>query len=443
MGFGSYTPGFGRASWTVGAIGKNDDLVPIIVGAQAGLVSQPGAPTKTVKVMKNTCREQCRTMRFQMFEMDALAAQSEAQGRDVIRLAVGISQEPTPETVVSAICRALTDKSHSQEVLPFGLPELREKIALHYSTLAKSRWETGDVYVAPGTSSLYVRLFPLLLEPGDRVLLPRPYYPLYLYASFLASAIPRFYDIDPSTGALDLDTLEDIVRAERPRLMLINSPGNPIGNILLPAQLERLAELAQRHQTFLWSDETYGNMDFTGAWRSLASVGFNPETTLITNGFSKGYRMYQRRVGYCLTKSRVVKELLESALQNTVLTADPAAQHGALEALAHPEYVLELRELYRQRAQQLLGALNAKRVEAIPPRGGFNALLDCRQALRAARFKNSVELAQDILNQTFVAVTPGVDFGIEGYLRLTLTNQRFPEAVNRLNAYFKALPDEK
>jgi aspartate aminotransferase len=291
--------------------------------------------------------------------------------------------------------------------------------------------------VAPGTSALYVRLFPLILEPDDRLLLPRPYYPLYLYAACLAHAIPLLYDIDPRTGDINLDAFEAAAHTEKPRLILINSPGNPIGNILSPIQMERIAEIARRHQAFLWSDETYGNMDFTGEWRSLTAAVFDSETTIVTAGFSKGYRMYQRRVGYCLTKSRMVKQLLEPALQNTVLTTDPAAQYGALEALAHPECVAELRELYGQRAQHLMRAWNAKTVDVIEPKGGFNVLLDCRKALRAASFRNSVELARDILNKAFVAVTPGLDFGLDGYLRLTLTSKRFPEAVARLNRCFK------
>jgi aspartate aminotransferase len=152
--------------------------------------------------------------------------------------------------------------------------------------------------------------------------------------------------------------------------------------------------------------------------------------------------MYQRRVGYCLTKSRTVKELLEPALQNTVLTADPAAQWGALEAIVHPEHVAELRELYQQRAERLMQVWKARTVTVIEPQGGFNVLLDCRKALRVTSFKDSVELAHDILNKTFVAVTPGVDFGLGGYLRLTLTSKRFPEAVDRLNRYFKEIGHE-
>jgi aspartate aminotransferase len=371
-----------------------------------------------------------------MFAITRMAKDLERRHNDIVYLDVGRSEEATPGVILDRICSALQNPIESLQVEPWGLEVLRSEIARSYSAYSEQPFAADDVFICPGTSGLYLRLFGMLLDPGDCVLLPRPYYPLYVYSTFFAKSDPVFYDIDAPTGTIDFEGVVRTVTAHKPTVMIVSSPGNPLGNVLSSQQLERLARIAREHHMLLWSDETYGTMDFYGDWQSVAATASDPENTIISNGFSKGYRMYTRRIGYGITRSEYVKHCLKSCLENTVLTVDPAVQYGAREALRHGELVRKLAAQYRRRAERAYDVLHSARTPCFRPAGGFNFTIDCGRIIKERQFGDSLNLAKDILGQVQVATTPGMDFGVDRYLRITLTSQRFDEGLDRLSAYF-------
>jgi aspartate/methionine/tyrosine aminotransferase len=166
-----------------------------------------------------------------MFAVEEAAGRKETSGKDVIRLTLGKSDLPLHEAIVEAIINALRDPKRTNLVHPEGLPELREALSHYYYELTQVRVPAERILVDAGTSSAYPALFRMLIEPEDEVVLPLPYYPLYHVSALLSGANTRFYRIGLDTLELDYDSF---LRAVSPktRLVVVNSPGNPLGNVI-------------------------------------------------------------------------------------------------------------------------------------------------------------------------------------------------------------------
>ncbi len=380
--------------------------------------------------------------RFGMFELDEAAAALERVHDDVIRLTLGKSELGVHPAITQAMVSALTDDRRSSLVYPLGLPELRSAIAEYESQVRLMPVDPGSVVVSVGSSLIFRNLCALLCNAGGEgaggggtggeIVIPRPYYSLYLYSAVLAGARVRSYDIDPFTCAIDLGSLaaamSDVTRA-----VVICSPGNPLGNVLTTADLESIDAIVDGRAVII-SDEIYRNMAFDGPVPSLGSLPAPRSPVVVTNAFSKGFRMYARRVGYAVVPAQYVPAL--SAVQDhTLLTTDPVAQFGALEALRHLDEVESLRALYRKRRDYAMERLSGvSTVRPIRPSGSFYLTVDVSGVLRPGESDRS--LARAILAATHVATVPGSDFGLPGTLRLSFSASQFDAAVDRLARYF-------
>ncbi len=375
---------------------------------------------------------------FRMFALDDAAQQLRRAGQDVIFLTLGKSDLALHPSIVAAIADAVHDPEQSTRVVPGGMPELRQALATHYSTLVGETITPGRVVVDAGTSSLYPSLLRILGATGRDVLIPRPYYPLYRVAAELAGATVPYYDIDLSTMRIDLASVSASITANTAAL-IANSPGNPLGNIITRSDMRAILSLLP-DSTFLVFDEIYENGIF-GTEPALASMLLHSSMlssarTVITNSCSKSYRMYTKRVGWCVIPEWLAARLV-AVLQHTRLTVDPCVQLGAIEALRHSEQLDALRVVHEERwkyAQSVLSTLPAVRL--LSSAGGFYCTLDCSAFARRWAMTADCALAMDILARAGVATVPGEDFGLPGTLRLSFTSSRFHEAVDRLHAYF-------
>ncbi len=380
--------------------------------------------------------------RFGMFELDEAAEELEKAHDDVIRLTLGKSELPVHPAITQAMAAALAD-GRSGLVYPLGLPELRSAIAEYESQVRPMPVDPGSVIVSVGSSLIFRNLCTLLCSAragdaagseraGGEIVIPRPYCSLYLYSAVLAGAQVRGYDIDPYTCAADLESLAAAM-SDATRAVVICSPGNPLGNVLTTAELERIDSIVDGRAVII-SDEIYRNMSFDGPVPSLGSLPAPRSPVVVTSSFSKGFRMYARRVGYAVVPAQYVPAL--SAVQDhAVLTADPVAQFGALEALRHLDEVESLRALYRKRRDYALERLSGvPAVRPIRPSGSFHLTVDVSGLLRPGESDRS--LARAMLGAIHVAAVPGSDFGLPGTLRLSFTASQFDAAVDRLARYF-------
>jgi aspartate aminotransferase len=256
-----------------------------------------------------------------------------------------------------------------------------------------------------------------------------------MYCATLAGATIKFYDIDLDTKRIDMDSFRRNFSPERTSLVVVNSPGNPVGNIVTPDELREIYEIVDR-QAYILNDEIYNNVMFYDEFHSpLALLPEHSDITIVTNSFSKGYRMYTKRIGFAI----LPKELqvnLRVIQQHTLLCADPCYQYGMIAALDDEESPKELTRVYRERAEYTTNRLTGNSCRPIAAEGGFYAILRCEEWNKAKGFASSKELARDILEKVQVAVVPGTDFGVPHDLRLAFCCDRYDEGIDRLHKYF-------
>ena len=369
-----------------------------------------------------------------MFVLDEMAYEYEKRYDDVIRLTLGKSQLPPAKSVVAAMTKAIGDQNMNNLVFPTGLPELRERIAKDYADRYGAEVDPARVLVNVGTSSHFRNIFQVLAGPGDEVLLPRPYYPLYVICAELAGATVRYYDIDLDTFEIDVEGLAAKITPAT-KIVVVNSPGNPLGNVL---SLEQFAAIdaAVDGRALLLNDEIYANAYFDDPPFSAAQLRDSRSPIAITNGFSKGHSMYARRVGWAIVPEELVDPL--TVIQHhTLLCTDPVVQFGGIAALDDLEVVLGLVAACKPRRDYTLEQFaKVDDVDALPSRGGFYLTLQCAQALRNRGLASSLDLAREIMKAVHVATVPGSDFGIPETLRLSFTSERYDEGIDRLVSFF-------
>jgi aspartate/methionine/tyrosine aminotransferase len=379
-------------------------------------------------------------LEFQMFVLDEMADKLAAEGKDVIKVTIGISELPIPPRVLDVLVKTIQDHDKTHVVYPEGLPALREAVARYYSTKYGAGVSAADIIINTGTSPIFRNLFQLICSPGSEILLPRPYYCLYLVSALLADARITFYDINPTTGRVDMDSFWEAYDKDRTAAVVINNPGNPLGNVLTRAEVENIYKVVDGN-SFVVNDEMYNNTCFYEEFACPLSYVSERDRaiTIVTNGFSKGYRMYTKRVGYALLPKQLQMPM-RIVQQHTLLTGDPVNQHGMIEALKDEDSPKELTDLYRVRAEYTTSQLTGTGCAPLKAEGGFYAVLECSDWIKQKGFASSKELAKDILESVHVSTVPGTDFGIPNCLRLSFCQSRYLEAIDRLKTYFEGSP---
>lgn len=373
--------------------------------------------------------------KFLMFVLDKMAYEYEQDGKDVIRMTLGKSELPLHENITNAMVDALMDFKKSTLVFPPGLPQLQVKLSEFYRENNKLDIKPSNIIISTGTSTIFRNLFYLLLNEGDEVLLPIPYYSLYKFSALLCGVKIRYYKIDTETLKLDRESFEQNFTSKT-KIVVINTPGNPLGNILSKEDLLFMDSVVDGQATII-NDEIYSNMCFDEHGTSVLELDGIKSQFITTNSFSKGYRMYSRRVGYCIVPDELVTPL--TVIQHhTLLTTDPVVQFGAIAALDHQDEVTYLRSLYKSRRDYTVEKFSdVKDVKAIHSKGGFYLTLECSQFMKKHNIKTSLDLAVKIMEKTSVATVPGSDFGLPETIRLSYTCTKYNEGINRMVDFFK------
>ena len=378
---------------------------------------------------------------FRMFLLDEAAYEAEKKGQDIIRLTLGKSDVPLNSKITEVMQDALGDISKCNLVFPTGLPELREALSQHYKRFADITIPWQNILIDSGSSSIFRNIFDIILQDHNEVLLPLPYYPLYKITAELAGGAISYYSIDEQSLKINLDSLKSNIQ-KNTRAIVINSPGNPLGNVIDEVTFCEIGRLMP-NGTYIIFDEIYDNVPFSKATPIIKLLfeneAFNHLNVIVTNAFSKGYRMYARRLGWLIAPDHIISTLT-SILHHTRLTVDPVVQFGGIEALKHQDEVEALRQDHLNRRNYTVEAFKSlDNIRLIESQGGFYCSIDCRDFIKNNDFGNCLNLAMNILDKAMVAVVPGNDFGIPGTLRLSFTNKRYTEAIDRLTHYFKNL----
>ena len=375
--------------------------------------------------------------------VDAKAKAKKAAGEDVVGFGAGEPDFPTPANVVEAAIRACSDVRNHRYTPAGGLPELKAAI------VAKTKRDSGygiaasQVLVTNGGKQAVYEAFATLLDPGDEVLLPAPYWTTYPEAVKLAGGVPVDVVTTEDQGyRVSVEQLE-AARTERTKVLLWCSPSNPTGAVASPEEVEAVGRWALEHGVWVVADEIYEHLVYGDAVHVSMPVAV-PELAgqcVVVNGVAKTYAMTGWRVGWLIGPADVVRAAtnLQSHATSNVCNV---AQMAALEALTGDlSAVAEMRAAFDRRRQTMVRLLNEiPGVDCPEPAGAFYCYPSVKgvlgKQLRGRTPQSSAELAELVLDEVGVAVVPGEAFGTPGYFRLSyaLGDADLEKGVARLGA---------
>jgi aspartate aminotransferase len=373
--------------------------------------------------------------------VDAKAKALKAAGRDVIGFGAGEPDFPTPEAIVEAAVAACADPAMHHYTPAGGLPALRDAIAA--KTVRDSGYAvTGaQVLVTNGGKQAVYEAFATLLDPGDEVLLPAPYWTTYPEAIKLAGGIPVEVATDETAGYLATVEQLEAARTPRTKALLYCSPSNPTGAVYPPEQAAAIARWAVQTGVWVVTDEIYEHLVYDGA-EAASLPTLVPElgdTCVIVNGVAKTYAMTGWRVGWLIGPADVVKAATNlqshatSNVSNVAQRAALAAVSGDLSAVAEMRVAFDRR---RRTMVKMLGEIPG--VECPEPLGAFYCFPSVKgvlgKTIRGRTATSTTDLAELVLEEAEVAVVPGEAFGAPGYFRLSyaLGDDDLAEGVTRL-----------
>lgn len=376
--------------------------------------------------------------------VDAKAKALKAAGRPIIGFGAGEPNFPTPDFVVEAAVEAARDPKNHKYSPAKGLPELRKAIA--EKTLADSGVvvDPNNIVVTNGGKQAVYQAFAALLDEGDEVILPAPYWTTYPEAIRLSGGVPVEVFAGPDQNyRVTVDQLE-AARTPATKILLLCSPSNPTGAVYTEEELTAIGTWALEHGIWVISDEIYEHLTY-GIKNTyiLAAVPELADQTIVLNGVAKTYAMTGWRVGWMYGPADVIKAATNMQSHTTSNVAN-VSQRAALAALTGPQEVVgQMREAFDRRRKLIVSMLREiEGVEVPEPQGAFyvypnvEALLGRDINGRVAT--NTSELATIILEDAEVAVVPGEAFGASGYLRLSyaLSDEDLVEGITRLQKLF-------
>ena len=373
--------------------------------------------------------------------VDAKAKALKAAGRPVIGFGAGEPDFPTPGYIVEAAQRACAEPRFHKYTPAAGLPELRQAVADKTARDSGFRVTASQVLITNGGKQAVFQTFAALLDPGDEVLVPAPYWTTYPEAIQLAGGVTVPVATDESTGYLASVADLEAARTERTKILLFVSPSNPTGAVYPPEQVAEIGRWAAANGLWVVTDEIYEHLVYGDAEFSSIPV-MAPEVTeqcVVVNGVAKTYAMTGWRVGWMIGPADVIKAAtnfeshVTSNVCNVAQAAALAAVTGDLTAVA------VMREAFDRRRRTMTRMLNEIPGVVCPePEGAFYCYPSVQDLLGKEigghRPASSAELAALILDEAEVAVVPGEAFGTPGYFRLScaLGDADLEEGVTRI-----------
>ena len=378
-------------------------------------------------------------------KVDAKAKALQAAGRPVISYAAGEPDFATPAHIVEAALLAVSDPKNHRYTQAVGLPELREAIAQKTLRDSGTPVTAAQVVVTNGGKQAVYQAFAAIVDPGDEVLMPTPFWTTYPEAITLAGGVP--VEVFAGSDQNYLVTVEQLEAARTPKtkVLLFVSPSNPTGSVYSREQVEAIGKWALEKGLWVISDEIYQNLVYDGikAYSITEVVPELADRTIMVNGVAKSYAMTGWRLGWMVGPLDAMKAAgnLQSHLTSNVSNI---SQRAALAALTGPQdEVLAMREAFDRRRKLAVAELNKIPGWVAPmPQGAFYVYSDVSGLLGrewgGKMINTSLELCDYILDAAEVALVPGEAFGPSGYVRLSyaLGDAQLLEGIQRLQKLF-------
>jgi len=341
------------------------------------------------------------------------------QGVDVVDFGAGEPDFPTPEHIKQAAVRAI-EENFTRYTSTAGTPELREAVCRRHAADFGTAYELPECVITAGGKHAVFNFIQALVNPGDEVIIPSPYWVTYRDAVLYAGGKPVLAATDEEAGfAVEAGRIEALT-GPRTRMLILNFPNNPTGAVLQPVQAKQILELARSCGFYILADECYARLIYHGDLFSIASLAGAAEWVLVAGSVSKAYAMTGWRIGYGLGPEPIVRACIRLQ-SHSITNPNSIAQRAALEALSGPQdCVARMLAEYQRRRDFVIDRLRqmpGMRVHS--PAGTFYAFPNVSELLERSGLSSSAEFARRLLEQEHVVVIPGESFGAPGYVRIS------------------------
>ena len=369
----------------------------------------------------------------------AKAKELKDQGLDIIGLGAGEPDFNTPQHIIDAATASMNE-GQTKYTPSAGLLKLKEAIAAKLLRDQQLEYKPSEIIVASGAKHALYTLFQAILDEGDEVIIPTPYWVSYPEQVKLADGVPVYIEGKESNSfKITPEQLEAAI-TEKTKAVIINSPSNPTGMLYTAEELQQLGEICLKHDILIVSDEIYEKLVY-GDHKHVSIAQLSPELkkqTVIINGVSKSHSMTGWRIGYACGEEALIKAMTNLASHSTS-NPTTTAQYGAIAAYeGSQEAVEEMRQAFESRLNIIYDKLVAiPGISCIKPQGAFYLFPNVKEAALSTGYSNVDEFAKGLLEEALVAVIPGSGFGSENNIRLSYATslEQLEKAVDRIGSF--------
>lgn len=357
-------------------------------------------------------------------EITAKAQELKRQGVDIIGFGAGEPDYDTPENISCEAIKAINE-GQTRYTATSGIPELKEAICKKLKEDNGLVYEPKNILVSNGAKHSLFNAFSAILNPGDEVIVPNPFWVSYPEFVKLADGTPVYVETKESNGfKYDIEELRNAVTSKT-KAIILNSPSNPTGAVYDKAELEEIAKLAVEKNIFVVSDEIYEKLIYEGEHVSIAS--FNEEIknlTIVINGMSKAYAMTGWRIGYAAAHEDIIK-VMTNVQSHATSNPNSIAQYASVEALnGNQDEIEKMRISFEERRNYMVDRINnIEGLSCIVPKGAFYIMANISalkgQAIDGVKIESSLDVASLFLEKANVAIVPGIAFGSDDFIRLS------------------------
>ena len=375
----------------------------------------------------------------------ALAKEMKAKGIDVIGFGAGEPDFSTPANIKCAGVKAIVeDKSYytpSSGILP-----LREAICEYMDKTFELKYKPGEICVTSGAKHVLYIVLQVLLNPGDEVILPAPYWVTYAEAIKMAGGVPVIVETTEESHFKISPAQLKAACTEKTKCIIMTNPSNPTGMLYSPDEVRALSKVISDEDIYVIDDEIYAFLTYSGEFLSFAAVSEDMKArTIVVNGVSKTWAMTGWRVGFCAANPEIAKAM-SNYLSHSTGNPSNAAQFAAAEAYSgEQESAKAMREEFKKRRRYFVDRVNAMEdVSCLEPDGAFYIFMNVKKTfgktIAGVKIESSADFCKALLEKGLVATVPGNAFGADGYVRWSYATsmENIKEGLDRLEKFLKS-----
>ena len=372
----------------------------------------------------------------------AKAKALKAKGVDVLSLTVGEPDFVTPKNIQKAAIASIEDGRASYYTPSGGIPELKQAIVSYVEREYQLRYQPKQVIVTDGAKYALYLLFQAILNVGDEVIIPVPYWVSYGEQVKLAEGKPVFVSSTQEQSFKVSVAQLEAVRTDKTKAIILNSPSNPTGVIYTEEELRQIGEWAVAHNILIIADDIYGRLVYNGhRFTPIATISEAiRQQTIIINGVSKTYAMTGWRIGFAVGDEKIIQAMTQLASQST---SNPVAvsQYAAIEALTGEQTTVEdMRQAFEKRLNHIYPKVaSLPGVSLIKPEGAFYLFPNVKKTLEICGYDNVTNWVEDLLQEAHVALVTGEGFGAPEHVRMSYATDlmTLEKAIERMNDFIE------